>query len=123
MDLNDKMQALFEGFANQDAAALRALCADDYQARQNGSPPADFDEMIAMVSESFWNTGLTVSYGDIRRITTDRAVTEQHAVTVSRPDGVEVAVDVCVVAHFNDDGLVTALDEYVDTAQFAPLMA
>jgi ketosteroid isomerase-like protein len=40
-----------------------------------------------------------------------------------RTDGVEVVADVCVLLRFDGSGLITRLDEYVDTAVFAPLLA
>lgn len=123
MQLEAKMDALFDAFAAQDVEKLRALCAADFDGRQNGSPPSGFDEMMVMVSETFWNAGLKISYSNIRRVLSDRAVAEQHDVTLARPDGVQVVLDVCVIVRFDEEGFVVSLDEYADTAQLAPLMS
>ena len=79
--------------------------------------------MVAMLTETFWSTGLTISYSNIRRVQSDRAVAEQHDVTLARPDGVQVVVDVCVIVRFDEEGLVLSIEEYADTAQFALLMS
>jgi ketosteroid isomerase-like protein len=44
-------------------------------------------------------------------------------VRLTRPDGVSAATDVCVVLHFDEQGLITGLDEYADTAALASLYA
>ena len=68
-----------------------------------------------------WDAGVKTAYSDIRRTVADRVVTEQHLVTLSRPDGVKVSCDVCVVVRFDADGLITRVDEYLDTAALAAL--
>jgi hypothetical protein len=50
------------------------------------------------------------------------AVAEQHLVTITRPDGVAASSRACLVVRFAEDGLVTRLDEYVDTASFISLV-
>ena len=52
----------------------------------------------------------------------DGATVEQHVVTLTRSDGVAVSADVCVVARFDDNGLVTSIDEYLDSAAFAAIL-
>ncbi len=51
-----------------------------------------------------------------------RAVAEQHVVTLTRPDGTSASSEVCLVARFDEDGLVTRLEEYVDTSAMAGLL-
>ena len=70
-----------------------------------------------------WDAGVKTAYSDVRRTVADHAVTEQHVVTLTRPDGVEAASDVCVVIRFDDNRLITRIDEYMDAAAFTPLFS
>ena len=117
------MDQLFDAFARQDGDELRAMASSDFVARRNGSPPLGFDEMMAMIGETLWGLGVTSSYSDIRRVVGEHAVAEQHLVTLTRPDGKSVDIDIAVIVHFDDDGLVTTLDEYADSALLVPLMS
>jgi ketosteroid isomerase-like protein len=123
MDLGELMDRLFDAFAHQDAETLRAMSSDDFTARRNGSPSVGLDDMLGMLGETLWNAGVSSSYSDIRRVVGDRAVAEQHLVTLTRPDGKQVDIDVCVIVRFDGDGLIVGLDEYADSAQLAPLMS
>ena len=61
------------------------------------------------------------SVSEVRRSVGDGFVVEQHVVALTRPDGKSATTDVCVVLRFDDDGLITRLDEYADSAVFASL--
>ena len=50
-------------------------------------------------------------------------VTEQHVVTLTRADGFAASSDVCAVIRFDDNGLITRIDEYFDSAAFGPLLS
>jgi ketosteroid isomerase-like protein len=121
MDLDAVTTELFARFAAQDGEGAAALCVPGARAKQNNGPDLDVVTLIAGIRARLWDAGVTNVYSDVRRTVADRAVTEQHVVTLTRPDGVEVSSDVCVVIRFDDDGLITRLDEYMDTAAFAPL--
>ncbi|MCB0989491.1 MAG: nuclear transport factor 2 family protein [Acidimicrobiales bacterium] len=123
MDLDSKMDALFGAFTRQDPADVRALCADGFWARQNGSPPVGLDDMLDMIDQAYWQPRLRVSYGNIRRVTTDTASVEQHDVTLTNPAGTQVTIDVCVVVRFDDEEQIVSIEEYADTSQLAPLFA
>ncbi len=56
-----------------------------------------------------------------RRVVGVDAVVEQHDVCMTRPDGVEVVVDVCIILRFGADGLIHRIDEYLDSAQVRAL--
>lgn len=123
MDLAAQTGDLFDRFAAQDSGGVAALCAPGFLARQNNGPENDVETMLTGLGEMLWTPGVETAYSAVRRVVADRAVTEQHVVTLTRPDGVNAASDVCVVLRFDDDGLITRLDEYVDTAAFAPLFS
>ena len=123
MDLGARTSELFDKFAGQDGDGVAALCASGFLAKQNNGPESDVETMLAGLDEMLWAQGVETAYSDVRRVVADRAVTEQHVVTLTRPDGVEASSDVCVVLRFDDDGLITRIDEYVDMAAFAPLFS
>jgi len=123
MDLEKRASDLFDSFAAQDADGVAALCAPGFQAKQNNGPDGGIEEVLAQLRAMLWNAGVNTAYSEVRRVLADHAVTEQHVVTLTRPDGVEASSDVCVILRFDDDGLITRLDEYMDTAAFAPLFS
>jgi ketosteroid isomerase-like protein len=123
MDLAARTDDLFAKFATQDADGVAALCAAGCRVRRNNDPESDIETLLVELRAMFWDTGVQTAYSDVRRTVADHAVTEQHVVTLTRPDGVAASCDVCVVIRFNDDGLITKLDEYLDTVAFAPLLS
>jgi ketosteroid isomerase-like protein len=120
MDLDALTDRFFVLSAAADGDGVVAMCADDGRFKQNFGEEGGVDTLRALV-EGTGAAGIAVAYSDVRRLVTESAVTEQHTVTLTRTDGVQVASDVCVVLRFDDRGLITRLDEYVDTAAFAPI--
>lgn len=123
MDLEARTGDLFDKFAAQDGAGVAALCASGFLAKQNNGPESDVETMLAGLHEMLWAKGVETAYSEVRRVVADGAVAEQHVVTLTRPDGVKASSDVCVVLRFDDDGLITRIDEYLDMAAFAPLFS
>jgi ketosteroid isomerase-like protein len=123
IDLAEQCALFFQYSSAHEWDALARLCAPDAVFAQNGHE-TDLDGMLAMV-HGITESGIEYSYSDVRRLAVEGepAVVEQHRVTMRRGDGVEANIDVCVVLRFDDDGQVVRLDEYADTAAFAPLFA
>jgi len=121
IDIAERCEQFFRYSAAHAWEDLATLCAPDVVFARNGVE-TDLDGMLAMV-HGITGSGIEYRYGNVRRMTADdgRSVVEQHHVTMHRGDGVDADADVCVVMNFDDDGLITRLDEYVDTAAFAPL--
>jgi len=121
IDIGDRCAQFFQYSAAHSWEALARLCASDAVFSQNGKE-TDLDGMLAMV-HGITGSGIGYEYGDVRRTVAaaERTVVEQHHVTMRRGDGVEANADVCVVLTFDDAGMIVRLDEYVDTAAFAPL--
>ncbi|GEM_PF-4387314 len=121
IDIAARCEQFFQYSAAHAWEALATLCAPEAVFARNGVE-TDLDGMLSMV-HGLTNSGIEYGYGNVRRMTADdgRSVVEQHHVTMHRGDGVEADADVCVVMNFDDDGLIARLDEYVDTAAFAPL--
>jgi len=120
MNLDARTADFFNSVAAQDVDAVTRLCASDFRLKQNNAPDHGFDAAIAGL-RGLWDAGVTTSYSEVRRAVADRVITEQHVVTLTRSDGVTAACDVCVVVRFDDDGLISRIDEYADSAAFAPV--
>jgi len=120
MDLDARTAQLFDIFESQEFDGIDTLFAPDAQMKQNGNPEHGLDGLLAFV-QGLKHEGVRVKYSDIRRSIGDGVVTEQHLVTLTRPDGVSATTDVCVVLRFDADGLITRIDEYTDSAVFAAL--
>jgi ketosteroid isomerase-like protein len=121
MNLAERTAQLFAIFESQEFDGLEALLAADARMKQNGNPEHDVEGLMAFV-QGFKNDGVAVKYSDVRRSVGDGFVVEQHVVTLTRPDGRSASTDVCVVLRFDDVGLITRIDEYVDSAVFATLV-
>lgn len=63
------------------------------------------------------------AYENPRRILGKNAVVEQHDVRMAREDGRELVLDICIVLHFDNDGRITRIDEYLDSAQVAAFLS
>ncbi len=63
------------------------------------------------------------SYENPRRILGEHAVVEQHDVRMTREDGREIVLDICILLHFDEDGKITRIDEYLDSAQIAAFLS
>ncbi len=61
-------------------------------------------------------------YADVRILPTPEGFLQQHTLCCVAPSGEPVAVPACMVARV-EDGLLTRVDEYMDGAAMAPLMA
>ena len=121
MDLAERTGQLFAIFESQEFDGLDALVAPGIKTKQNSNPELDLNGLMAFV-QGLKNDGVSVKYSDVRRSVGDGFVVEQHVVTLTRPDGKSASADICVVLRFDDDGLITRLDEYADSAAFASLL-
>jgi ketosteroid isomerase-like protein len=122
IDLGERCAQFFQYSAAHAWEALARLCAPDAVFAQNGRE-TDLDGLLTMV-RALTSSGIEYSYGNVRRTIAeaDRRVVEQHHVTMRRGDGVEANADVCVVLAFDAHGTIVRVDEYVDSAAFAPLL-
>ena len=95
-----------------EARAMQNFVGQEVNAREL------FESMRALVDSL-----AAFAYENPRRIMGCDAVVEQHDVKMTRHDGVEVVLDVCVVLRFDAEGRIVRLDEYLDSAGVAPLQA
>ena len=121
-DLGDRCAQFFQYSAAHAWDALARLCSPDAVFAQNGRE-TDLEGLLTMV-RALTSSGIEYSYSNVRRTMaeSDRRVVEQHHVTMRRGDGVEANADVCVVLAFDAAGAIVRVDEYVDSAAFAPLL-
>ena len=122
MDLEALTAELFAHFSSRTPDGLSDLFAPGARVQQNGNPEHGIDGLLTMI-QGLKRDGVTVEYSDIRRSMGERFVVEQHLVRLTRPDGVSASTDVCVMLHFDEQGLITGLHEYVDTAALSPLLS
>ena len=80
------------------------------------------DRMSAFAFRGYKNARITGAVELLKR-PDELFVVEQHVRRLTRADGVSAACDVCVVVRFDPSGLISRLDEYVDTAAFASLLS
>ena len=114
--VNDIADRLFAAFSGHDYDGARALFAPDARAWTNATGQEnDVDGLLAVLPLLKQVVGAH-SYGDVRRVVGPDGFAEQHRVTAVRPDGSHLDLgDVAVVVRLGPDGLITRLDEYVDT--------
>ncbi|MDR3513009.1 MAG: nuclear transport factor 2 family protein [Caulobacteraceae bacterium] len=118
----DEIRALAEGFFNAieagDIEAVRASYAPDAKIWHNT------DELATSVAENIETlTGFTQRirerrYRDRRLAVFEGGFVQQHVLHGVRADGVAVSLPACLVC-LVEDGRITRLDEYFDSARVA----
>ena len=113
-DLDDIAERLFAFFVAWDLDAVANMLAPQATITQNGrTTPAV--EALAAIGALRSVIG-DHRYVDVRRTFGERTVVEEHRVVSTTPAGVAVDLSACVVIRVDDSGMITSLDEYVDTA-------
>jgi len=103
-----------------DAEAFRTLCAPDVATWHN------FDELDVDIERSLkagaWlrRTVPDLVSTDIAVLPTSRGFVMQSILTGTAPGG-PLRLHSCLVVTVDDNGLVTRIEEYLDTGQTAPL--
>lgn len=122
MDLEARINQFFQLATAQDWEGFEQMFAPDARAKQSIGEESDIPTLM-LTLKGISDAGITTGYENVRRVVGDSAVVEQHDVRLTRPDGVEVVVDICVVAQFDEAGLIARIDEYFDSAAIAPLLS
>lgn len=114
-------RALFDALAQGDDDGVQALCAPEFQLRQNGGHPISlagllrFNRQVQRVVTGF-------RYEQVVCAATATGFVEEHAVRGTLPCGQALALAACIVGDVHD-GKVTMVREYVDTAAAASMLA
>ena len=115
IDLQDLTEKFFSAMSDHEWSRALEMLHPDAVARQNISgSDVDAKELLQsmrMLVESMQG----FAYENVRRVIGERAVVEQHDVRMTRRDGQDVVLDVCVVLRFNQAGQIVRLDEYLDS--------
>jgi ketosteroid isomerase-like protein len=119
--LNDLADRLFDAFVAHDLDTVAEMMAADAVVVQNGNSMA-LAEALVMI-ESLVGVIGDHRYEDVRRVVGEKAIVEEHQVRSTTPGGLDVDLTACVVVRVNDDGKITSLDEYVDTAPLAAVLS
>ncbi len=118
----DVANRFFNGLLAGDAEALEAVFApgatfwqnfsDGIQRRDEFLPR--FGRLASLVTD--------LHFEDVRRTGTSAGFVEQHTLCGVTPAGEPMAIRGCFLGTVQD-GQITAIEEYLDSAQLAPLMA
>lgn len=122
MDIEALTDQFFRLATKQDWEGMAAMFAEGAIVSQPGAGELGVDQLLLNLG-GLSKAGIRSTYENVRRVVSADSVAEQHDVRLTRPDGVEVLLDVCIVMRFGVDGLLTRVDEYFDPTVVAPLMA
>ncbi len=113
-------EKLFAAIMAGDIEAVEALYAPDMAVWHNTDGIAQRrDENLRTLRWVVRNLqGLR--YEEIRRQATTSGFVQQHVLRATMADGAPVEIPACIVATV-EDGLITRIDEYLDSAQTAVL--
>lgn len=112
--------ALFRAIESADIDAVAALYHDDVEVWHNT------DGVVQSKQENLRVLGWVVRnladlrYEVVRREALPEGFVQQHVLHATAPSGRSVAIPACLVVTVRD-GLISRLDEYLDSAQIAAL--
>lgn len=116
--LNDLADRLFDAFVAHELDTVVEMMTPDAVVVQNGNSMT-VPEAMVMIGSLVDVLG-DHRYEEVRRVVGEQTIVEEHRVRSTTPGGHEIDLMACVVVRVDDDGKITSLDEYVDTA---PLVA
>ena len=122
MDHDAVLDQTFAAAEAGDWVTFRSMFADDAMLMQNVGVEQTVDEAMKTLP-LFTADGTTLKYENIRRVRGDSSITEMHDAVFTKPDGLVVRIDICVVAQFRYNGKIIRIDEYLDSAAAAPLFS
>lgn len=103
-----------------DTAAVRACYAPDAKLWHNSDGIEQTVDQNMKVLDWFIRTLPDRNYRVVRREPLPDGFLQQHVLEATLPDGKKWAMDACVVVKMKD-GVITRLDEYLDSARSAEL--
>lgn len=112
----------FDALDAADVDTLRTLFAPDARFWVNiGSMELTADQRLAVLELE--RTHLkTFALRELRFHTTGTGFVLQFTTDATTTDGAELHIPVCLVAEVGDDGRITRVDEYADSAPAKPLL-
>ena len=122
MTAEDSLDRLLSGIVAGDTAAVRAAYHPGARIWHN------FDQVEQTVDENLTTLSWFVRalpdrrYEDVVRHRIEGGVVQQHVVRGTTPAGTDVEMPACLVVWVGENGLITRIEECVDTGQAAALM-
>ena len=111
----------FAAIPKADLETVRAIYAPDARIWHNNDQVAqDVEQNLAVLGWVTKNiSGLR--YEDVRRQVTPSGFVQQHVLRGTAPNGTPLEIPACILCTVAN-GRITRLDEYLDSAQIAPLL-
>lgn len=103
-----------------DTEAVRACYAPDAKLWHNNDGIEQTVDQNMKVLDWFIRTLPDRNYRVLRREALHDGFMQQHVLEATLPDGTKWAMDACVVVRI-ENGLITRLDEYIDSAKSGAL--
>ena len=117
---DDPLGRLIAAIADGDPEVAREIYAADAAIWHNTEErEQSVDENVRLLRWVVRNVS-DMRYEDVRRQRTERGFVQQHTLRGTGPGGEPFAAHACIVVEV-EDGRITRLDEYVDSAQIAAL--
>ncbi len=122
MSNDDVAEQLFAAIENGDVGAVRDLYSPDAVIWHNTDGcEQSADQNLATLTWVVENLAERC-YENVRRSVTDRGFVQQHMMRWTRADGTRAEFPACIVATCAN-GLITRIDEYLDSAHVARITA
>lgn len=121
LDLEKLTDEFFDAISRRDWDAVEERIHPDARAIQNIVGKETEARGLLRSMRSLVESLGALAYENPRRVVGADAVVEQHDVRMTRKDGKDVLIDVCIILRFGEDGRIVRLDEYLDSAAAAGL--
>ena len=112
---------LVSSVAAGDVDGVAALYTDDMTAWRNSDGRTLSKQQSLKVVQILADKLDDLRYEDVRLTATENGFVQQHTMTCTAPNGEKVEARVCMIATLEGDK-IRHVDEYMDTAQMAPLL-
>lgn len=124
MNSNDPLQLaerLFGAITAGNVEAVRDIYASDAVIwHNNDGLEQSADDNLRVLQWVVTNIR-NLRYENVRRQRTDSGFMQQHVLRGTAPNGQELSIPACIVCAV-DNGQITRLEEYLDSAHIAPLL-
>lgn len=112
---------LIERLLSRDVDGVAALYTDDMTAWRNSDGRTLVKKQALKVVRILTGNLPDLRYDDVCITPTMSGYVQQHTMKCTAPNGQPVEARVCMIATLRD-GRIAHVDEYMDSAQMAPLM-
>jgi ketosteroid isomerase-like protein len=119
-EIDDLATAFFSAIERADTEALRGIYSDDATIWHNFDQVDQHRDANLKVLAWIGRNIADLAYTDIRRVIIDGGFIQQHVLRGKAPNGTELEVP-AMLRISCEDGKVTRVEEYLDTAQVAAL--